>query len=226
MEHLIDSTISGFNEYIQSVQRDNPTAEVSVTMFSQSTGFQLANDTKKPHNSSRISSNYRPLVINTAIKQVPKLTRENYRPHGNTPLLDALGYTITQIRDHVKAHKTKPTVLFVIMTDGEENASTEWTLPKVLTLISNREKKGWKIIYLGANQDQFTADSIATGLGLPVGAAYAYSGQNTKSVFRGMASSTTSLAASPNMTSADVAHMVSESVEKKTIKSSKARTTK
>lgn len=75
----------------------------------------------------------------------------SFIPRGTTPLLDAIGKTIAKTKQRV-TDKTK--VLFVIVTDGLENASREWNKAKVKEVIEERTEKGkWEFIYLGANQD-------------------------------------------------------------------------
>ncbi len=67
-------------------------------------------------------------------------------PKGNTALLDAIGKTLDRLRWNNRT-------ICVIITDGLENASVEYTKSQVSELIKFKEKLGWKFIYLGANQD-------------------------------------------------------------------------
>ena len=86
------------------------------------------------------------------IKEVVHLTDATYQPRASTPLLDAIGKTI-----HTMAPKTEgfDNVIFVILTDGEENASTEYTRDGIKQLIEEKQKLGWQVSYLGANVDAF-----------------------------------------------------------------------
>lgn len=91
-----------------------------------------------------------------SVQDVPLLTNDNYRPTTYTRLYDAIGHTIDQLKSKLKetAEEEKPEkVLFVILTDGKENRSTDFDRTRIFEKISKREKKGWNFIYLGANQD-------------------------------------------------------------------------
>lgn len=87
------------------------------------------------------------------------LTPATYNPHSNTPLLDAEGRAITaaMARESARAAagKKAEAVLFVTFTDGEENASTEWTLDRLTALKQERTEAGWTFLYLGAGHDAY-----------------------------------------------------------------------
>src|SRR5947207_2466286 len=97
------------------------------------------------------------------IAEVKPLTNAEYEPRGWTPLLDAVGMTITQLDQDWKAEKPDRCIV-VIVTDGHENASTEYTKAKVKRLIEARQASNlWSFIYLGANVDAF-AEAGALGI--------------------------------------------------------------
>lgn len=87
------------------------------------------------------------------VTDVPELTRADYRVGGGTALLDAIGKTIKDVEgDGGQPDKT----ILVIITDGEENSSREYTLAAVKEMIAGRESSSnWETIYLGANVDAF-----------------------------------------------------------------------
>lgn len=97
-------------------------------------------------------------------------------PRGCTPLLDAIGRVInkTGMRLASKEESDRPhQVLFVIITDGYENASVEHTYANIMSMITHQtEKYNWGFVYLGANQDAFI---VAANLGIDLGAALNYS---------------------------------------------------
>lgn len=99
-------------------------------------------------------------------------------PRAYTPLLDAVGETLTRLRQELSS-KT----VVMIITDGQENASKRWTKEKVKTLVEDLSGRGWKFLYLGANVDQF---SEAGSLGIAPGAAAAYAPTSigTRSMYR------------------------------------------
>lgn len=100
-------------------------------------------------------------VVNASVPpdQVPKY---KLRPRNSTALLDAIGRSITDFGAELAAlsESERPgTVILAIMTDGHENSSKEFTYADIDTMATRQQDEyGWKILYLGANQD-----AIATG---------------------------------------------------------------
>ena len=90
------------------------------------------------------------IVHDGKIKNVEHLTEESYQPRGMTPLLDAIGKTL-------EAFNTDgfENIVFVVMTDGQENHSKEYKLDAIRAKIEEKRKIGWQISYLGANVDAF-----------------------------------------------------------------------
>ena len=103
---------------------------------------------------------------NVDIKKVKKINSSNYQVEGTTALLDAMGITINNCIKRQKENKSDK-VLFVIITDGEENSSSEFTVKKVKNLIDRQtEKFKWEFIFLGANIDSI---KTAKSYGITVG---------------------------------------------------------
>ena len=90
------------------------------------------------------------------IQAVSPLTEKDYYVRGSTALLDAVGRTISKI-EHVQETTAEEyragKVMFVIITDGMENASREYTTKKVKSMIEAEKEKGWEFVFLGANMD-------------------------------------------------------------------------
>lgn len=131
MASKTNDVVGGFNAYIAGLgQEDQVNYLFSLTLFDT----QVA---------------YRHVAIPLA--KVKKLDNKSYRPEGNTALNDAIGITVRKIEaDQPKVDK----VVTVIMTDGEENSSREWTLDAVRSLIEQKEKEGnWTFVFLGAGLD-------------------------------------------------------------------------
>lgn len=84
------------------------------------------------------------------ISSVPEISTEEYRPGAMTPLYDTIGRTIKATE---KLAKKKTAVLFVVLTDGLENWSKEFTKSNIVDLIKKKTKSGWTFAYLGADQD-------------------------------------------------------------------------
>jgi hypothetical protein len=89
-------------------------------------------------------------------RRVPRLGRE-YSPHGCTALYDAIGASIVKTRAQLSelGGERPADIIVVILTDGMENASREWTRAQVFELITEAENAGWQFIFLGANQDSW-----------------------------------------------------------------------
>lgn len=91
------------------------------------------------------------------IQDVPQLTAATYVPRGSTALLDAIGRTIKETDRRLQPlpeNKQPGKVILAIFTDGEENASQEYTSKHISDLIRlYRDTKGWEFIFLAANQD-------------------------------------------------------------------------
>jgi uncharacterized protein YegL len=163
MDNLTDDTIGGFNRFVEDQKKIE--GECDLTLI------QFAND-------------YRVVHERKAIKDVPALSRETYRPGGGTALLDALGRAIDGVKEdteHCKTCKDKEKVIVCVITDGEENSSRTYNKSKIKEMITHREKKhGWDFIYLGANQDAFAESQV---LGFNVNKIANYKIENTGFVY-------------------------------------------
>lgn len=150
MQMIREATISGFNEFKNDQAREEGNAFFTLTMFN--TGFVTVCEA-------------------VPVREVPDLDFTNYAPGGGTALYDAIGHTMRITDDFVAANKPDQ-VLFVIMTDGEENASQEFTRESVFKLIQDRQKlNDYEFIYMGANQDAY---AVGMDMGLRNGRALNY----------------------------------------------------
>lgn len=136
MAGLEDDTIGGFNAMIQKQKAEDGEAYVSTILFD--------NHTEVIHD--RVD-----------IQKVAPMTRKEYYVRGCTALLDAVGKSIHHIgnvhkyaREEDRPEKT----IFVITTDGMENASREYSYARLKAMIERqKEKYGWEFLFLGANID-------------------------------------------------------------------------
>jgi len=87
------------------------------------------------------------------IAEVVDLEWDDFKPRGGTPLLDAVGRLIERLDERPDDEDQ----LVAIVTDGHENASTDYTLAHIHKLIEARTEAGWTFLFLGANQDSFRA---------------------------------------------------------------------
>lgn len=142
MESCRDSTISAFNEYVNGLRMDDAiSARISLTLFDDQ-GIDLIFDRQKP-------------------RDMTELTSQTFVPRGMTPLNDAIARTAAEMDKAVL--RDGENVAFVILTDGLENASKEYSRDAVRKLLDRLQKeKNWLVIYLGANQDAF-AEGAARG---------------------------------------------------------------
>ena len=108
------------------------------------------------------------------IEQVKPLTENEYQVRGCTALLDAVGGSIKHI-ERVQRYMPEgfraDKVIFVITTDGLENASTKYTYKKVKRMIEGKQEEGWEFLFLGANID---AAKEAANLGIAEDRAETY----------------------------------------------------
>lgn len=159
MAGLESDTIGGFNAMIEKQKALAVPVRVTTVLF---------NDTRDV------------LYERKDIHFVKPLTAKEYEVGGTTALLDAVGATILRMGQMDVTEREGTKVIFVIITDGMENASTEFTKPKVKQLISDKqEKAGWEFIYLGANID---AVEEADAIGVKKANAVTY--RNTESGVR------------------------------------------
>lgn len=134
MQSIRDATISGFNEFKNDQAREAGDVVMTLTLF----------DTL-----------FKTVATAAPVADVLDLTRATYEPDGMTALYDAVGHTMRLTDDYV-AQSAPDQVLFVIMTDGEENSSREYSRDRIFRLIEQRQRDaGYEFIYLGANQDSY-----------------------------------------------------------------------
>ena len=136
MAGLEADTIGGFNAMIEKQRREPGEAVISTVLFD--------NETEVIHD--RVS-----------LERVPRLTEKEYYVRGCTALLDAVGgaiHHIGNVHKYAREEDRPEKTLFVITTDGLENASRRYTYDKVKAMIERqREKYGWEFLFLGANID-------------------------------------------------------------------------
>ena len=148
-------TISGFNEYLQTLKSQKKSKKIKFTL----TKF----------NSDKVEVVYDAIKL----KNVKSLDDENYQPAAMTPLYDAIGKTVRSIERQSKEGK----VLIVIQTDGHENYSKEYDRKGVFDLIEEKKKDGWTFAFLGADQDAWLAAKL---IGIPKGNAMSYDSSQTR----------------------------------------------
>lgn len=143
MENCRDTTIDAINEYAMGLRRsDEVDARVTLTIFD--------------------SDSIDTLQHAEPAKSFMELSRQNFVPRAMTPLLDAIGKAVADI-DKVTLRDGEKVGL-VILTDGQENSSTEHTKETIRKLLTDRQdNKGWLVTFLGADVDAFS-DAMSYGV--------------------------------------------------------------
>ncbi len=131
------------------------------------------------------------------VKDVPALS---FQPRGSTPLLDAMGDTITTVGERLQRtgeDKRPEKVIFLVITDGEENASTRYTKEKIKTMVEHQTKTyNWVFSYLGANVDAF-AEAASLGIARGASANYVASAHGMRAAISTASASAGSYRSSP-----------------------------
>lgn len=157
-----NDVINGVNSFLEEQKKLPDPASIAFVRFD-----------------SEAIERFRPMQ---ALGEVKPLAREEYQPRGGTPLLDAVGRSIAQLEEDWKAEKPDRAIV-VIVTDGEENSSKEYTKAKIQALIKARQDSGlWAFIYLGANVDAF-AEAGSMGISTANTAGYTNTAAGNKAMY-------------------------------------------
>jgi hypothetical protein len=151
MKPMQEPAVTAFNDFLKS-QLDVP-GDAHLTLIQFDNAYEVP-------------------VFAMPIQDVPQLTAATYTPRGSTALLDAIGRTIKDTDRRISAlpEADQPgKVILAIFTDGEENASREYTAKHISDLIAlYRDTQGWEFLFLAANQDAIATAakmSMAHGTG-------------------------------------------------------------
>lgn len=143
MAGLESDTIGGFNAMIKKLKKMDGECLVSTVLFDNQS--QVVHD--------RVN-----------IRMIQPLTEEDYHVRGCTALWDAMGSAIRHIRNvhkYIREEDVPEHTMFVITTDGMENASHIFHAEQVKSMVKLQERKGWEFLFLGANIDAIaTARSV------------------------------------------------------------------
>jgi len=136
MEPMQEPAVAAFNAFVKA-QLDVP-GDARLTLIQFDDAYEVP-------------------IAACPVQDVRQLTAATYTPRGMTALLDAIGRTVKDIDRRLTAlpETEKPgKVILAIFTDGQENASREYTLKHISDLIRlYRDEKGWEFLFLAANQD-------------------------------------------------------------------------
>ena len=170
MESVKSDTIGGFNSFVGEQQKVAGEASLSLIQF---------------------DDQYEVVFEDQDINSAARLTEATFQPRGSTALFDAVGRTINAAGQRLAAtaEENRPDkVLFVIMTDGFENASYAFSAAQIGEMINHqRSVYKWEFMFIGANQDAVLS---AQQIGIPAAAAltYAANSEGTQAAYSMMAS--------------------------------------
>lgn len=167
MGGLEADTIGGFNSMIERHRKDGDDAFVTTVLFD--------NLIETVHDRERLS-------------EIRPMTEDDYFVRGCTALLDAVGDTVKHISDihrYARPEDVPARTLFVITTDGLENASRKYTADEVRRMIGEKKASGWEFIFIGANIDAIET-AAAYGIDRQHAVNYHADGKGTSKIFRAM----------------------------------------
>ncbi len=130
MSSILDDSIGGFNQFLKEQQELPGEATLSLVLF---------------------DDKYETPIVNAPIRNVRPLDKTTFVPRGMTALFDAVGKGVNGLL----ARNPKKAIV-VIITDGGENASTEYKAAGVKSAIDSAKARGYETVFLAANQDAFT----------------------------------------------------------------------
>ena len=166
MSGLEKDTIGGFNSMIEKQRKEEGECYVSTVLFDH--------ETKVLHDRVKLS-------------EVRPMTEEDYTVRGTTALIDALGgaiHHIGNVHKYARPEDVPAHTMFIITTDGMENASRRYTSDQVKEKIERqKEKYGWEFIFIGANIDAVET-AARYGIGAERAVNYHADGKGTEMLFK------------------------------------------
>lgn len=154
MTAIAKQAVSGLNETFQTIcnaQKEHREQQHYITLVT--------------FNSARIWT----ILKRMPVQEDKVLKWTDYRPSDCTPLFDAMGRSLNELKNHVEDDDV---VLVTIITDGYENASREYSGRQIKNLVAELKARGWVFAYIGTNQD---VDAVADDLGIRSRMSYEYS---------------------------------------------------
>lgn len=154
MSNCVNDTIGGYNNYLKE-QKKNSNSLITTILF---------------------DNEYEVLYDRVPVNEVKKLTNKEYYVRGCTALMDAIGKTINTM-----SPKVSDKVLFIITTDGLENASKEYRKSDIKKLI--KKHNNWEFLFIGANIDSYE-EGASIGISKKNIANYTQSKEGVSKMFR------------------------------------------
>ena len=162
MSSIEKQAVSGLNETFQTIRNAQKEHKEQQHFISFVT-----------FNSAKIKT----VMNRQAVSSDKKLKWTDYNPDDCTPLFDAMGRSLNELKGHVGEEDV---VLVTIITDGYENASREYSGRDIKNLVAQLKEKGWVFAYIGTNQD---VDAVADDMGIRSRMSYEYSDTGAECMF-------------------------------------------
>jgi len=196
MAGLESDTIGGFNAMLEKQKKLDGACFVSTVLFD--------NEQEVLHDRVRLS-------------EVPAMTEKDYSVRGCTALLDAIGgaiHHIGNIHKYARKEDVPEHTMFIITTDGMENASRSYDADKIRAMIEHqKEKYGWEFLFLGANIDAVKT-AAAYGIGADRSVNYHADSVGTRENYEAMSDAICTVRASRPLT-ADWKRKADEDVKRR-----------
>ena len=174
MASIADDVVGGFNTFLGEQRKQDGGGRVTLVQFDGQDPFEV-------------------LINGESLDEVRDLDPARYIPRDNTPLYDAVGQMITKIDAEIleRADAGKPIEdqVVVIVTDGFENASREFTGKAISDLIETRRSRAWAFVFLGADEATFE-EGERMGVSSANTARWAATGEGTAAMFASVSKET------------------------------------
>ena len=183
MYGLEKDTIGGFNSMIEKQKKEEGKAFVTTILF----------DDKIETLHDRLN-----------LQEIKTLTDKDYTVRGRTALLDAVGTTIqhiSNIHKYARPEDVPEHTMFIITTDGLENASKEFDYKKIKSLIEEKKSLGWEFVFIGANIDAVT-EGAKLGISADRSVDYLADSEGTNVLFHAMSASVSEMRSGKKLSNA------------------------
>jgi Mg-chelatase subunit ChlD len=175
MSRIADDVVGGFNQFLRKQRETEGEARVTLVQFDSDDPFEL-------------------IIDGIPLREVTDLDRNVYQPRSTTPLYDAVGRMMLRVDGEIASRDQgglpDEDQVVLIVTDGLENASTDFDRSKVFEMVSDRRKQGWVFVFLGADQDVY-AEGDKVGVATANRVAWEKSKAGSDKMWKDIAYSTT-----------------------------------
>lgn len=176
---MVESTIEGFNSFLHEQKQGKGDANLTLCLFD-----------------GNMDDSYEIRYDGVNIEQIPDLTNETFVPKGWTAMYDAIGVTIDKVRsriENMEESQRPEKVVFLIMTDGQENSSKDYNKKRVAEMIKECEEElDWAFVFIGANIDTMgEGSSLNVSLGNTM--AYASTTDSVEKTYAKMSATVSSV---------------------------------